>query len=419
MLLLTALLSTVLLACEQHGNDDIGNNFQSSDTWNGSVDTKFADGDGTEASPYEIKTGAQLAYLAQKVNSGDCCNGKYFILQNDIDLNNIEWTPIGNGVTNFSGVFNGNNHSIRNLKISVGAMYNRTYSTSNPDKTLPTYVAGLFGTCMNADIEDLNIDNAHISIVGSTYKHTIYSGILCGAMYSEENTHISNIKISNSQIKTDFEQARIPFTLFAGGAIGYTQHSESAAGTYTQIQADVSISVETGMASTNSIGGLVGAITTHNTCAIENACSYLSVTLDKEQCYALETFIGAFGSIQSSDELFSISNVFSAVEIDKIYDNLHGYPAYTASSIIGHASHFVIGTSVAAPDGYNNKNLFGYVKQVDESTGNTQVSLQLCNYQEHAVVTETNCTGCQTLPENHGFDTSIWNLEDLSSPKLK
>ncbi len=159
--------------------------------------------------------------------------------------------------------------------------------------------------------------------------------------------------------------------------------------------------------------------TAHNKCEIENVCSYLSVNLDDDQCYALDNFIGAFGSIQSSDKMFSISNVFSAVEIGKIYDTFHGYPAYTAGSIIGHASHFVRNTNIATLNGYNNKNLFGYVKQTDKTTGSTQVSLQLYNYQEHAVFTETNCAGCQTLPENHSFDTSIWNLEDLSSPELK
>ena len=32
---------------------------------------------------------------------------------------------------------------------------------------------------------------------------------------------------------------------------------------------------------------------------------------------------------------------------------------------------------------------------------------------------ETNCLGAEALPDNHGFDENIWNLEDLSHPKLK
>ena len=32
---------------------------------------------------------------------------------------------------------------------------------------------------------------------------------------------------------------------------------------------------------------------------------------------------------------------------------------------------------------------------------------------------ETNCISCTELPENHGFDSEIWDLSDLSRPVLK
>ncbi len=386
--------------------------------WDGSIADEFGSGDGTESSPYEINDPSQLALLAKQVNEGNVYSGKYFSLLCDIDLCDIEWTPIGNGTYGFEGIFDGNGHTVKNLKISVGASYNRTYSSNNPDKTLPTYVSGLFGTCMNATIKNLNIDNAHINIKYNSYKHTIYTGILCGAMYSEENTHISNIKIFNSQIETNFEQVNTPFTLFVGGAIGYAQHNELSAGTYTQIQADVCISVEKGMSSTNSIGGLVGALITHNTCTIENACSYLSVNLDKEQCYALDTFIGAFGSIQSSDEWFFISNVFSAVEIDKVYDTFHGYPAYTAYAIIGDAYAFWPDENPSAV-GYVIENVFGYVEQTDKESGERRICTDLYKLPDVKDFSQINCFGCESLPENNGFDPDIWDLTDLSNPKLK
>ena len=63
--------------------------------WDGSVAAEFAGGTGTAEDPYQIATGSQLAYLASQVNSGTDYEDTYFILTADIDLNNIEWTPIG------------------------------------------------------------------------------------------------------------------------------------------------------------------------------------------------------------------------------------------------------------------------------------------------------------------------------------
>ncbi|MFR4038292.1 MAG: hypothetical protein ACLTZT_11210 [Butyricimonas faecalis] len=38
------------------------------DVWDGSVATALAGGSGTKDDPYQIATGAQLAYLAQEIN---------------------------------------------------------------------------------------------------------------------------------------------------------------------------------------------------------------------------------------------------------------------------------------------------------------------------------------------------------------
>ena len=38
--------------------------------------------------------------------------------KNDLDLNNQEWTPIGNARKPFKGNFDGNNHTVTGMKIS-------------------------------------------------------------------------------------------------------------------------------------------------------------------------------------------------------------------------------------------------------------------------------------------------------------
>ena len=57
--------------------------------WDGSIATAFAGGTGTESDPYQIANGAQLAYLASSVNSGETYTGKYFVLTANIDLNGL------------------------------------------------------------------------------------------------------------------------------------------------------------------------------------------------------------------------------------------------------------------------------------------------------------------------------------------
>ena len=95
--------------------------------WDGTSEP-WTNGSGTENDPYLIETAANLAYLAEKVNEGYEANGMqvfrytYFLLTDDLDLTDINWTPIGNADMNlegfyFAGVFDGWYHNIDHLKI--------------------------------------------------------------------------------------------------------------------------------------------------------------------------------------------------------------------------------------------------------------------------------------------------------------
>jgi hypothetical protein len=110
------ILSLSVISCSTANKDDF-------DKWDGTVASDFDSGDGTEASPYKIAKASQLAFLAKSVNDGNEYSGKHFALSNSIDLDNIEWTPIGNGTHAFQGHFNGNDHTIKNLTISKGVRY--------------------------------------------------------------------------------------------------------------------------------------------------------------------------------------------------------------------------------------------------------------------------------------------------------
>ena len=106
-------------------------NMMATNVWDGTLEP-WTEGDGTYSNPYRIETAAHLAYLAEKVNEGYQSSGQgvfedeYFLLTDDLDLNNLNWTPIGNvdyGMNGFyfAGYFDGGYHQIENLRIQTSA----------------------------------------------------------------------------------------------------------------------------------------------------------------------------------------------------------------------------------------------------------------------------------------------------------
>jgi hypothetical protein len=71
----------------------------------------FAGGNGSESDPFQITTPAELDAVRTGVD-------KHYILMNDIDLNDVEWTPIGDEATPFTGTFDGNGKMISGLWIA-------------------------------------------------------------------------------------------------------------------------------------------------------------------------------------------------------------------------------------------------------------------------------------------------------------
>lgn len=101
--------------------------------WDGQTVTAPEAGDGTEASPYEIENGEQLAWLAQTVNAGNGSTRLYAVLTEDIDLGDGVWTPIGADSHEFTGRFDGQGHTVSRMKAE-------------------TRYAGLFGVVKDAEI---------------------------------------------------------------------------------------------------------------------------------------------------------------------------------------------------------------------------------------------------------------------------
>jgi hypothetical protein len=159
-------------------------------TWDGiTIASCFAWGNGTVANPWQINSPEQLADLSQRVNGGNSCAGKYFILTCDLDLNGLPWTPIGKSTTSFNGIFDGNKHLISNLNVNLP-------STSG---------VGLFGTVQDASIKNVGIVGTSTvtgagNVGGIVGQFIAYSGSGFGISGCFSNATISSGSVTGNNV---------------------------------------------------------------------------------------------------------------------------------------------------------------------------------------------------------------------------
>ena len=211
---------------------------------------------------YNISTAEQLSGLSTAINagSGDLYTmlGKVdaIHLENDIDLNNEEWQPIGTKGKPFTFTFDGQNHTISNLSIN---------------KSNEAYV-GLFGVLNEAGkIQNVKIENASVkgqsrvgALVGSAYIGTVSDCVISGNVKIEGNYQVGGLTgygyatisdcsvtgnsdsyVKGVYLRNDLEGDAV------GGIIGYY-----AEGQKTLANCSASINVE----GTRKVGGLAGQV---------------------------------------------------------------------------------------------------------------------------------------------------------------
>ena len=154
--------------------------------WDGETDTSWYDPTKDE---FTIYTAAQLAGLAELVNSGNTFRDKKLVLTADIDLGYKPWTPIGMKKGSFQGEFDGDGYIISNLYIIA----NNT-----------NYKFGLFGKvgCGGNDavrhggyLHDFTIKNARIEDIKAG------TGVVAGSVFHDnvlENITVENATLSGS-----------------------------------------------------------------------------------------------------------------------------------------------------------------------------------------------------------------------------
>lgn len=276
------------------------NEINEGDVWDESIASEFKYGEGTSNKPYLITTGSELAYLASLVNSGNSYEETYFQLANEINLNNLNWIPIGTYSNSFRGIFDGAGHTISNVSITIaGALPERNVIMSY----------GVFGSIGGSDyssseIKNVEFKNININITstGSLAADRGYHiGLVTGTVFN--NGKIANCIVKNSNILETgtIIPGNISAIVHMGGIAG-SAVDEGNGNPYIiencYVSANINTNIESviGYSGEISAGGIVGRIDSHN--VWPEKCLY-SGTISTHSSATTGGFIGPiFGSLR-------------------------------------------------------------------------------------------------------------------------
>ncbi len=145
------------------------------------------------------------------------------VTKDDKNVGKLGWIPFGYGTDgkwqgSFSGIFDGNNHSISGL-----TMKGNTDGSKNGET--PYTSTGLFGRVEGGKLKNVNINDADITVSNAATGCCIHTGILAGFVDSDEetgaNASVENVSVSGKVIFSSPKQT-VEENLVIGGIIGYT-----------------------------------------------------------------------------------------------------------------------------------------------------------------------------------------------------
>lgn len=254
------------------------------DGWDGKTVESYAEGDGTKENPYQISKPEHLAYLAKMVNAGEPYIDTYFLVTEDIDLNNKKWTAIGNTMTEFQGYFDGDLHTISNLYIK---------------KTKKAQ--GLFAYTVGAEITKIKLSGVNIKgetcvggLIGIAKNTKLIQCTVAGTISGTENVGglVGSFGDDTAveYIKSSVNKAKVTGTKNVGGIAGYGLGRVYKSNNYGDIYG------------TQFVGGIIGlgmaeACVNHGSiCGVQDIGGMVGMTVfaaDLAKCVNLGTIIGS------------------------------------------------------------------------------------------------------------------------------
>lgn len=222
-----------------------------------------------------IRTPAQLSSFAAVVNAGGdissyCDSAGNVVLLEDIEMPGTSWTPIGNcasvaynaipvPATAFTGVFDGQGHSIINLNLAV------TSNTVN--------VCGFFGALKGATVRNVRFEEAKMSFNSSGISSGhIAIGTVAGCAV---DSRFENVWVSASF--TGKATSTASRNVAIGGIAGLVSSSTARASAFEGCTFEGTISNDVGSkysnTSTVEFGGIVAAVTNKGNVVLIKDCT--------------------------------------------------------------------------------------------------------------------------------------------------
>ena len=324
------------------------------EVWDGSVAESFAGGKGTKDDPYQIATGSQLAYFAKKVNAeeyGEKYADTYFELTEDIDLGGKEWTPVGETVADlimggheyfvFSGNFDGNGYTIKNLTIGTETS---PYSGD---------VCGLFGAT-SGTIEDVVLENVSINYVGGNHSSG-YGFRMGGALVGYSMGDIVNCTVIGLDMKAGSDGSYVALNSI-GGLVGIQDGDTTVS--HSRVSGKIEESTKKG-----NVGGFVGTLVKGSSAKYCGADVSVEVT-GNGRGIAVGGFVG-IGNGTTADETliencYATGNITGAEYAGGFVGNISGLNISNCYAK-GDVSNSFVGASFMGTDAASN-NYYGTVK---------------------------------------------------------
>ena len=219
-------------------------------------------GSGTEADPWQVSTVAQFDSIRYSPDAAGPGTTTWWVLMNDIDMSAVtNWQPIGHttSIDPWTGSFNGNGYSIKNLTIDT-TLSASAHSRIGVWANLGAGDAGQLDDDIKV-VHNLVLDNINITISGVDVPNwNIEAGILVGKSagnIGSLDVEIDSITIINSIFTMDVAFLGTSRTAYT--AIGGMSGISYRAG---HIYVDVDISVHTDDREVSvqpfGIGGIMG-----------------------------------------------------------------------------------------------------------------------------------------------------------------
>ena len=324
------------------------------EVWDGSVAESFAGGKGTKDDPYQIANGSQLAYFAKRVNAeeyGEKYADTYFELTEDIDLGGKEWTPVGETVADlimggheyfvFSGNFDGNGYTIKNLTIGTETS---PYSGD---------VCGLFGAT-SGTIEDVVLENVSINYVGGNHSSG-YGFRMGGALVGYSMGDIVNCTVIGLDMKAGSDGSYVALNSI-GGLVGIQDGGTTVS--HSRVSGKIEESTKKG-----NVGGFVGTLAKGSSAKYCGADVSVEVT-GNGRGIAVGGFVGIGNGVTIDETLiencYATGNITGAEYAGGFVGNISGLNISNCYAK-GDVSNCFVGASFLGTDAASN-NYYGTVK---------------------------------------------------------